>query len=223
MEKSRVLAKRIDLQYCKLVCYPARWTSTDQHQNYLGADQASFTLNFSKGASQVLAQYYQLIRLGKAGFKSIMQNLTNDSIYISKALEETGAWKIMSAKGKEGLPLVAFRLKEPKHYDEFDIARELRQRQWVVPAYTMAPNASSLRMLRIVLREDFTRGRCDLFLRDLKASVDHLESLEKHEVEKDRDSHKKRQGAGRSKQGKAKGHKDTHSLQGKHGKSHGIC
>lgn len=40
--------------------------------NYLGADQASFTLNFSKGASQVLGQYYQLIRLGKRGYRAIM-------------------------------------------------------------------------------------------------------------------------------------------------------
>jgi glutamate decarboxylase len=40
--------------------------------NYLGADQASLTLNFSKGASQVIGQYYQLIRLGKKGYRSIM-------------------------------------------------------------------------------------------------------------------------------------------------------
>lgn len=40
--------------------------------NYLGADQASFTLNFSKGASQVIGQYYQLIRLGKRGYRAIM-------------------------------------------------------------------------------------------------------------------------------------------------------
>lgn len=37
------------------------------HVNYLGADQPTFTLNFSKGASQVIAQYYQLIRLGFEG------------------------------------------------------------------------------------------------------------------------------------------------------------
>lgn len=34
------------------------------HINYLGTDQPTFTLNFSKGSSQVIAQYYQLIRLG---------------------------------------------------------------------------------------------------------------------------------------------------------------
>lgn len=84
----------------------------------------------------MLAQYYQLIRLGKAGYRSIMQNLTSDAVYLSEALEETGDWKIMSAKGKEGLPLVAFRLVKECHYNEFDVARELRQRQWVVPAYS---------------------------------------------------------------------------------------
>uniref|UniRef100_A0A453IJN4 glutamate decarboxylase n=1 Tax=Aegilops tauschii subsp. strangulata TaxID=200361 RepID=A0A453IJN4_AEGTS len=34
------------------------------HINYLGSDQPTFTLNFSKGSSQVIAQYYQLIRHG---------------------------------------------------------------------------------------------------------------------------------------------------------------
>lgn len=41
--------------------------------NYLGADQASFTLNFSRGASQIIGQYYQMIRLGKHGYRSIMK------------------------------------------------------------------------------------------------------------------------------------------------------
>ncbi len=40
--------------------------------NYLGAEQSSLTLNFSRGASQIIGQYYQLIRLGKHGYRSIM-------------------------------------------------------------------------------------------------------------------------------------------------------
>merc|ERR1711964_98554 len=38
--------------------------------NYLGADQASFTLNFSKGASQVIGQYYQPVHRGSASSDS---------------------------------------------------------------------------------------------------------------------------------------------------------
>ena len=37
------------------------------HTNYLGSDQPSITLNFSKGASAIIAQYYRLVRLGRVG------------------------------------------------------------------------------------------------------------------------------------------------------------
>jgi glutamate decarboxylase len=90
--------------------------------NYLGADQASFTLNFSRGASQIIGQYYQLIRLGKRGYRRIMLNLTRTADYLSANLESMG-FIIMSQKGGEGLPLVAARLDEDlnKHYDEFAV------------------------------------------------------------------------------------------------------
>jgi glutamate decarboxylase len=88
--------------------------------NYLGADQASFTLNFSRGASQIIGQYYQMIRLGKRGYRRIMLNLTRTADYLSANLEELG-FIILSQKSGEGLPLVAARLDEDlgKQYDEF--------------------------------------------------------------------------------------------------------
>jgi glutamate decarboxylase len=88
--------------------------------NYLGADQASFTLNFSRGASQIIGQYYQLIRLGKRGYRRIMLNLTRISDYLAGNLESMG-FVIMSQRGGAGLPLVACRIDEDlgKHYDEF--------------------------------------------------------------------------------------------------------
>jgi glutamate decarboxylase len=90
--------------------------------NYLGADQASFTLNFSRGASQIIGQYYQLIRLGKRGYRRIMLNLTRTADYLSANLESMG-FVIMSQRGGEGLPLVAARIDENsgKHYDEFAV------------------------------------------------------------------------------------------------------
>lgn len=41
------------------------------HVDYLGGDQASFTLNFSKGASQIIGQYYNLIRYGMEGYSAL--------------------------------------------------------------------------------------------------------------------------------------------------------
>ncbi|TPX40551.1 glutamate decarboxylase [Synchytrium endobioticum] len=113
------------------------------HVNYLGSDQATFTLNFSKGASQVIAQYYIMIRLGKAGFKAIMENLQETAIYLSQQLQSMGFEILSSENPSKGLPLVAFRLvsaKAPRFFDEFDIAARLRERGWILPAYSMAVN-----------------------------------------------------------------------------------
>jgi glutamate decarboxylase len=88
--------------------------------NYLGADQASFTLNFSRGASQIIGQYYQMIRLGKRGYRRIMLNLTRIADYLAGNLENMG-FIILSKKSGEGLPLVACCIDEDagKQYDEF--------------------------------------------------------------------------------------------------------
>lgn len=101
--------------------------------SYLGADQASFTLNFSRGASQVIGQYYQLIRLGKTGYRSIMFNLTRTADYLAASVEKMG-FILMSKTRGAGLPLVAFRLNpaENHKFDEFAIAHQLRERGWVV-------------------------------------------------------------------------------------------
>jgi glutamate decarboxylase len=156
--------------------------------NYLGADQASFTLNFSKGASQVIGQYYQLIRLGKHGYRAIMSNLTRTADYLSDSLEALG-FIIMSQKNGEGLPLVAFRLPPAKdgneqHYDEFQLAHAIRVRGWVVPAYTMAPHTENLKLMRVVVREDFSRSRCDALIADIKLSMSMLESMDKETIKK---------------------------------------
>jgi glutamate decarboxylase len=149
--------------------------------NYLGAEQSSFTLNFSKGASQVIGQYYQLIRLGKAGYRHIMCNITETADYLADALRKLG-FVIMSEGQGNALPLVAFRFpgrdeqkSEDRNFDEFALAHYLRSRGWVIPAYTMAPETDQMKMMRIVVREDFSKSRCELLIKDIKLCCEHLE------------------------------------------------
>ena len=191
--------------------------------NYLGADQASFTLNFSKGASQVLGQYYQFIRLGKLGYRSIMKNLTRTADYLSNCLEQMG-FIIMSKTGGKGLPLVAFRLnpERPHHWDEFALAHLLRERGWVVPAYTMAPHSEKLKLMRVVVREDFSRARADALITDIRQSVMSLMKMNGDHIEKHMEHVAGNQPTARA--GMNESYTDEkHSLQGKEGKSHPIC
>lgn len=196
--------------------------------NYLGAEQSSFTLNFSKGASQVIGQYYQLIRLGKHGYRAIMSNLTRTADYLSSVLEQQG-FLIMSQKAGEGLPLVAFRFpdNESRHYDEFALASHLRSRGWVVPAYTMAPNTNGLKMLRVVVREDFSRARCDSLICDIKLCIGLLEKTDKDTVKAQQEyikSHISAHGKNSHSRHKPNDYSgEKHSLQGKTGKTHAPC
>lgn len=88
--------------------------------NYLGSPQVSFTLNFSKSCVQVVGQYYQLLRLGKAGYRAIMTNLTQTADFLAESVVKFGGGEkfvLMSKTGGEGLPLVAWRLKNEEDYD----------------------------------------------------------------------------------------------------------
>ncbi|KAF6828510.1 glutamate decarboxylase [Colletotrichum plurivorum] len=193
--------------------------------NYLGADQASFTLNFSKGASQVIGQYYQLIRLGKKGYRAIMSNLTRTADYLTQSLELLG-FQIMSKRSGEGLPLVAFRLpdSEEREYDEFALAHQLRVRGWVVPAYTMAPKTNDMKMLRVVVREDFSKSRCDALITDIKLCMGLLEQMDQESIKKQQEYiHKHHLHSTKASHNHPKFRKEKHSLQGKTGKTHAIC
>ncbi|EXK76813.1 glutamate decarboxylase [Fusarium oxysporum f. sp. raphani 54005] len=196
--------------------------------NYLGANQSSFTLNFSKSASQVIGQYYQLIRLGKHGYRSIMSNLTRNANYLTEAIEKQG-FVIMSERNGRGLPLVAFRFRtleeggEDSHYDEFTLAHHLRCRSWVVPAYTMAPK-SNVKMLRIVVREDFTRSRCESLINDLVICCRLLKDMDRESSKRlEEYINKHLTSMGKDENVHPVYANETHSLQGKTGKTHSVC
>ncbi|PKY07104.1 glutamate decarboxylase [Aspergillus campestris IBT 28561] len=190
--------------------------------NYLGADQASFTLNFSKGASHVIGQYYMLIRLGKHGYRSIMENLTRTADHLAKELEKLG-FILMSETGGRGLPLVAYRLPpdDSRLFDEYALAHVLRQRGWVIPAYTMAPHCNQLKMMRVVLREDFSLHRCNLLVEDMRAALKSLADMDAEMIARYTE-YTQIHGARAPDRPEAYS-EDRHSLQGKTGKTHLVC
>ncbi|XP_078432989.1 glutamate decarboxylase-like [Wolffia australiana] len=142
------------------------------HINYLGSDQPSFTLNFSRGSSQIIAQYYQFIRLGFEGYKNILENCMANARALREGIADTGKFKILSKE--RGAPVVAFSLIDSSKYTVFDISEGLRRYGWIVPAYTMPADASDVALLRVVIREDFSRGLAERLVSHLSAVVAEL-------------------------------------------------
>ncbi|EPS58945.1 glutamate decarboxylase isozyme 1 [Genlisea aurea] len=143
------------------------------HINYLGADQPTFTLNFSKGSSQIIAQYYQFIRLGYEGYRNIMENCLENANVLKRGLEKTGRFDIVSKDA--GVPLVAFSLKDTSSHNEFQVSDMLRRYGWIVPAYSMPPDAEHVTVLRVVVREDFSRTLAERLVNDIQKVLRDLD------------------------------------------------
>ena len=123
------------------------------YENYLGKRDATFTLNFSTGAAMVLAQYYNFVRLGHDGYRYVMETMQHNSRALAKLIGEMDEFQLIG-DGAEQLPLVAFQLAGERNYDEFDVAAQLAsERGWMVPAYTLPPNAEHVTIMRALVKQ----------------------------------------------------------------------
>ncbi|GBE10909.1 glutamate decarboxylase [bacterium BMS3Bbin12] len=143
------------------------------HVNYLGGDMPTFTLNFSRPGNQVVGQYYNFLRLGRAGYTRILANLRDIARYLAGRVVAMGPFELLS--DGDAIPVFAFRLKDAARYSVYDISERLRVRGWQVPAYTMPPDAEGISVLRIVIREGFSRDMAELLIGDLEQAVESLE------------------------------------------------
>jgi glutamate decarboxylase len=124
------------------------------YENYLGKRDATFTLNFSTGASMVLAQYYNFARLGHAGYRYVMETMAYNARALAKEIKACGDFELVGSEKDEQLPLVAFKLKGEHPYDEFDVAAQVAaERGWMIPAYTLPPNAEHVKIMRVLVKE----------------------------------------------------------------------
>ncbi|MBN8866460.1 MAG: glutamate decarboxylase [Solirubrobacterales bacterium] len=139
-------------------------------ENYLGKTDATFTLNFSTGASMVLAQYYNFVRYGREGYGYIMAGMRENARILAEGLKATGDFDLIG-EGEEQLPLVAFRLAGDRNFDEFDLAWQLSaERGWMVPAYTMPPDAEEVKLMRALVKQTLSREQINRLLEDIKTA-----------------------------------------------------
>jgi len=137
-------------------------------ENYLGKTDSTFTLNFSTGSAMVLAQYYNLVRYGRAGYRYIMKNMQANARVLGQKLAAMDRFELIGPD-EEQLPLVAFRLAAANGYDEFDIAWQLSaERGWMVPAYTLPPDAQNVTIMRALVKETMSREHVDTLARDIE-------------------------------------------------------
>ncbi len=157
-------------------------------ENYLGKTDATFTLNFSTGSAMVLAQYYNFVRFGRSGYRYIMETMQANTRLLAERLTDIGMFKLIGDENEEQLPLVAFKLAEEQNFDEFDIASQLAaERGWMVPAYTLPPNAEHVKIMRALVKLTLGRSLVMTLADDI---AEACETLKKkgglHEIDRQR-------------------------------------
>jgi len=154
--------------------------------NYLGGEMPTFSLNFSRPGSQVVAQYYNFLRLGKDGYRRIHKASQDVALYLSGKL--AGYKEIELISDGSDIPVFAFRMtkeaEKSTNYTVFDMSERLHDRGWQLPAYTFPKNCEHIAALRVVVKEGFNRDLADLLLGDFERHMEWFRSHPEHKPKK---------------------------------------
>jgi glutamate decarboxylase len=148
------------------------------HVNYLGGDMPVFQINFSRPAGQIVAQYYDFLRLGREGYRRVHMASYDTGRYLADEIVKLGPFELLCDGNPEnGIPAVAWRIREGADpgYTLFDVADRLRVRGWQVPAYTLTGSVSDVVVQRILVRQGVSRDQASLLLDDMQAVFAHFD------------------------------------------------
>lgn len=143
--------------------------------NYLGGDMPTFALNFSRPGGQIVAQYYNFLRLGREGYRKIHHACYETAKYIADQLQEMGPFEIIY-NGRGGIPAVSWSLKEGVNhgFTLYDLSDRVRSRGWQIAAYAMPPEREDLVVMRILVRHGVSKDLGDALIRDIQHCLDYF-------------------------------------------------
>ncbi len=157
------------------------WRSHDElpeglifYVDYLGGNMPTFALNFSRPGGQIIAQYYNLMRLGFEGYRGIQQACMNTAQWLADAIAEIGPFDLFY-NGRGGLPALSYTLKDGDWgFNLYDLSDRIRQRGWQIASYPLPGNRQDTVIQRIMIRHGVSRDLAALLLADIKAAVEHF-------------------------------------------------
>jgi glutamate decarboxylase len=143
------------------------------HINYLGGDMPNYSLNFSRPSNSVILQYFNFLRLGREGYCAIVANVLANAQALAGKLGALDGLELLNDASQ--FPIVVARAEDPDELDLTLLSRLLRERGWIVPAYTLPAHAEHITVLRLVVKENFSRDMADILAHDVRAAIHKLE------------------------------------------------
>ena len=147
--------------------------------NYLGGSVPTIAINFSRPAGQIIAQYYNFVRLGMKGYREIHTAAYQVAAYLAQEIAKLGDFEfIASGDPKKDIPAVCFHFKQPDEacYNLYELSDRLRLRGWQVPAFSLPANVQETIVMRVMVRQGFTMDMASLLIQDMKRAMDYLKA-----------------------------------------------
>ncbi|MFD7283099.1 glutamate decarboxylase [Streptomyces sp. NPDC059862] len=143
--------------------------------SYLGGDMPTFALNFSRPGGEVVAQYYNLLRLGREGYTKIHGACAATAGMLAEQVAGMGPFTVLY-DGQAALPAVTWTLTDPGQvpYTLYDVSDQLRRRGWQVPAYPLAAGREDTVVQRVLVRHGTGYDKIALLADDLRTAVGQL-------------------------------------------------
>lgn len=143
------------------------------HINYLGGDMTNYSLNFSRPSDTVVLQYFNFIRLGRAGYEQIVKNVLANAQALANELRDIDALTLINDGTR--FPMVCLRATDPERLDVGLLAQRLLEHGWIIPSYSLPANLEDITVLRMVIKENFSRDMVDMLCKDIHTAVHALE------------------------------------------------
>jgi glutamate decarboxylase len=143
--------------------------------DYLGGSMPTFALNFSRPGGQIIAQYYNFIRLGREGYRAIQQNCIDTAQYLAGEVAGMGPFD-MVYNGHGGLPAIAYTLKDPAKsgFSLYDLADRVRMRGWQIASYPLPPDRQQTVVQRILVRQGVSRDMAGMLAGDIRRALEYF-------------------------------------------------
>jgi glutamate decarboxylase len=132
----------------------------------------TFTLNFSRPGSEVVAQYFNFLHLGRSGYTSVLADCRSTAQWTAARIAEMDEFELVS--DASGIPAFAFKLRDGTDYTVYEVSDRLRVHGWQVPAYRFPPDLEDMAVLRVVVRNGFGRDLAGRLVDHILEAVDGL-------------------------------------------------
>lgn len=143
--------------------------------DYLGGEMPTFALNFSRPGGEIIAQYYNFIRLGFEGYRAVQQHCAENAQWLAKKISGLGPFEVFY-DGNGGLPAISYTLKPGNWgFNLYDLSDRVRMRGWQIASYPLPKHRHDCVIQRIMVRHGVSRDMLTLLFEDIQRAINYLQ------------------------------------------------